>query len=652
MHTMNKRFPILWMLTILSILCSCSRSNHYLKYALEAAGDNRPELEKVLAHYKGDSLKYLAAVFLIENMPGHYSYQGEDVLKYYEMAKSIFRSGLTPVQQRDSLLKLSREKFPYLKQHLVHDISIIKADFLIQNIDQAFDQWETRPWAEHLSFEQFCEYLLPYKCSELQQFDNWRDTLSERFGDPLASMLLNDESYESTYNAAITVRKEIKEKINPHGMFNESGYPFLSASTMHRITFGRCIDYVNLAVATMRSLGIPAMIDETPQWGRYRAGHSWYTILNDKGEFLSSEWDVSTSPGKCFFPYKRIPKIFRQTYAVNRHTVEYLATAKYRHPFNPFSKDVTDQYFATSDLSIPVIRKDLKDKYVYISLFNERSGWFVVDYGTLHKNKAVFKNLGRNVLYLALGFDGKGLVPISYPFILHKNGDVEYVMSDTTSFQKVVLKRKYPTNENVVNMQHRVLQGVIQASNQADFSNAQTLFTIDNLDYPDKILLSSDRPYRFWRYLSPKGSYGNIAELQFFIENKDGKDELLTGKMISSNNVGNDTVKKAFDGNWLTNFETGSPDGSWVGMDFGKPIRVQKVRCIPRNDDNFIHTGHKYELKFWNNSEWKVIYSKVVNDNVLAYDSVPAGALLWLKDKWGGWDERVFLYKDGKQEWW
>jgi len=61
--------------------------------------------------------------------------------------------------------------------------------------------------------------------------------------------------------------------------------------TMSRQTFGRCIDYVNLGVATFRSLGLPVIIDETPLWGRYRAGHSWYTMLSDRGEELHSEWD-------------------------------------------------------------------------------------------------------------------------------------------------------------------------------------------------------------------------------------------------------------------------------------------------------------------------------------------------------------------------
>lgn len=60
-------------------LVSCQSRNEALETALKLAGDNRPELEKVLSHYSKnptDTLKLKAAKFLIENMPGHYTLEG------------------------------------------------------------------------------------------------------------------------------------------------------------------------------------------------------------------------------------------------------------------------------------------------------------------------------------------------------------------------------------------------------------------------------------------------------------------------------------------------------------------------------------------------------------------------------------------------
>jgi hypothetical protein len=60
-----------------SLLMSLScRGIDRQEQALTSAGKNRAELKKTLAHYstdRSDSLKYRAACFLIENLPGNYT---------------------------------------------------------------------------------------------------------------------------------------------------------------------------------------------------------------------------------------------------------------------------------------------------------------------------------------------------------------------------------------------------------------------------------------------------------------------------------------------------------------------------------------------------------------------------------------------------
>ena len=58
---------------------------------LVKAGSNRSELEKVLAHYRGDDLKYKAACFLIANMDAHYSYASDEINSYYKEMDSVFK---------------------------------------------------------------------------------------------------------------------------------------------------------------------------------------------------------------------------------------------------------------------------------------------------------------------------------------------------------------------------------------------------------------------------------------------------------------------------------------------------------------------------------------------------------------------------------
>ena len=67
---------------ILLLLLTACQSKDKLDMALEYAGDNRAELEKVLEHYQGDEMKYRAARFLIENMVGHSGHDSTAVQQF------------------------------------------------------------------------------------------------------------------------------------------------------------------------------------------------------------------------------------------------------------------------------------------------------------------------------------------------------------------------------------------------------------------------------------------------------------------------------------------------------------------------------------------------------------------------------------------
>ena len=71
----------LWVLLIL-ILTGCATDP--LEQALRLSGDNRPELERVLSHYRlsGDGEALRAAEFLIAGMPGHRSLSGSGMSDY------------------------------------------------------------------------------------------------------------------------------------------------------------------------------------------------------------------------------------------------------------------------------------------------------------------------------------------------------------------------------------------------------------------------------------------------------------------------------------------------------------------------------------------------------------------------------------------
>lgn len=640
-----------------TILGGCSWHDAALDYALETAGSNRPQLESVLEHYRttdADAEKYAAARFLIENMPPHYSYKGDEILQYYEFALDILLSDLTPEQQKDTLIWYSDNIIPIAGRMVVQDLKIIKSDYLIENIDKAFAEWRSNPWSRHVRFEDFCEWILPYKVTEYQNLDHWRDTLQTYYSDAIQNMIPDDEEYNTCFKTLDFVRNDILAKVKPYGVYTDAGYPLLSASLLPHQTFGRCADYVNLGVLTYRSLGLPAIIDETPYWGRYRAGHEWYVILGDRGQELPAEWDLGSVPGWQFFPFQRIPKVYRNTYSMNLDRVRYRNRSAYRYDFNVCQQDVTEKYMKPVDIEIP-IKKDintgkrirLAEKYAYIAVFSGRdTDWSIVDFGQVSHGKARFTKIGTDILYIALGYDGSHLLPVSSPFVVEKDGCIRYIHANLEQLQSVDVRRKYYQSTNVVNMRRRILGARIQYADRPDFKDSVTVCTITDTDIPDKLPLPDGiGAHRYWRYLGADGTYGSIAELTFF--NADTVQ--LTGTPAGSASTTQEIWSRAFDGDWLSNFETpeGYADRAWIGMSFQNPQAVRYVRVAPRSDENDIIPGHEYELFWWDdvNDYWHTCGIRTATDNVLHYDSIASGTLLWLRDYTHGWDERPFIIR-------
>ena len=153
------------LLTILSLILICVASGTAFERplppdvlaALDSAGPNRPELEKVLAHYRApeDSLKFLAACFLIGNMEGHsyvtYSLLDStgDEIPFDALIYTTYDS----LERAYESLEKQHGTLDFKKKALTEDVTSITAAFLIENIDYAFKAWQERPWAKWLSFD-------------------------------------------------------------------------------------------------------------------------------------------------------------------------------------------------------------------------------------------------------------------------------------------------------------------------------------------------------------------------------------------------------------------------------------------------------------------------------------------------------------------
>lgn len=168
----------LGMCFLLGIFSSCHSRLHD---ALEAAGENRAEMERVLEHFKNnpDTLKYSAAKFLIENMPYHYTYVGKEIEQYNA---AYLRATSEAKENRDSVFDEATKKIQLQKAKLVFDIRTIKADFLISAINEACELWHHVNWHNDYNTEIFFDYVLPYRLLN-ENVSAWRKIVRENYPD-------------------------------------------------------------------------------------------------------------------------------------------------------------------------------------------------------------------------------------------------------------------------------------------------------------------------------------------------------------------------------------------------------------------------------------------------------------------------------------
>ena len=618
----------LFLILLLSSLFSCHKKSN-LEQALEFAGENRVELEKVLTHYSqntDDSLKYRAAVFLIENMPWHYSYGGEYIESYVRRIDSCFVS--LPVELRLALYCVP-EKFHELHKliEIKPDAQNITAEYLIQNIDRSFEMWQKSSWLKDLYFENFCEYLLPYRIGR-EPLSFWKDSLSVKFRDKIrdGTENLHDFSKDAYY---------LYKFLDYHLMRDEE-YCFREFSIPDSIIGNYTLDCVMSSTAyafLWRMCGIPTAVDVLPRHGNSNPRHSDITIIDERmrGEVHKEQYHYPA-------------KVYRNTYSVNRSQI--LSPTKDFVPTvanNPFYKDVTASYTRTSDITIKVNTGKNKPEHLYLGVFS--LGWDAIAHAPIKHGKAIFKDVGVGVVYIPFYYKDDKQIFVSDPFYLDAKKQLYYFNANKNNTQTVILDRKYPIGDYKIWWSQLFLNGKFEAAKDAQFSNPQHIFTINENTYWRKISVKIDssikaRYYRFIDYGWPV----DLAEIHFYDTN--GKE--ITGKWIGDSiTLKNPDLPNIYDNNILSF----ALIESWVGIDFGEEVTLSRIEYIPRNDANGIYPGMNYELFYFDKDKWSSLGVKKATDYTINYKEVPRNTLLWLRNLTEGKEERIFKYENDKQVW-
>ncbi|WP_026712481.1 hypothetical protein [Flavobacterium daejeonense] len=630
---MRKFKTIIYLQLVFLALISCSRADSVLKDSLNKAGDNKLELEKVLNFYKDnseDSLKYKAAVFLIENMANHYSYQSVvsgfegvfDSINKYPM--DGFRRGIF-----EKLMDSVSQKRNIPKPELISDVKTVTSQYLINTIELSFEAWNKIPKKKKASFNDFCNYILPYKNSDEPIEEDAREKLAKKYSWVYKQL----ENGATLHSIADSIKSEFRFTVV--GQMREL-YPIpLSISQIEKSRMGVCDDGVNYLVNVFRSLGIISAKEMISHWGNhYSMGHSWLYVKYGDEEYST---DVSRK-GDVREEYlgESIPKVNRATYSFQKDFT-----------FSPLAKDVTAEYVPTVNITINNILNTPQSQPV-LYVFDRNSQWAPVSYGKCKDENNVYNGIGVNVLYLAANQDGNSINPINYPFFVDNTKKIHFFRPSKFILDSVPLVRKYgltsAKTKTKMDWMTSLNDNLVQGANNQNFDNAKTLYRISNFNstHLKKMVLKQQEKFRYVRFYSNKKE-SFLVKLAFY----DAKGKELKGEVVKENNAILKWDNGVFDD------DPGSYSGGrdfTLGLKFKKPTLIHSVAFQARNDGNHINTGDEYELFYWD-KEWKTLGRQIARDTVLYY-STPANSLLWLKDNTNGKEEHVFtIDKNKKQHW-
>ncbi|MFS4457308.1 discoidin domain-containing protein [Maribacter sp. 2304DJ31-5] len=636
-----------YLFLILFIACN-EKSRQFtnkLERTLELSG-NRPELEKVLAHYSEnpkDSLKHSAAVFLIENMEHHYYYAMEP---RNERRDTLKLSDNHTKQKYDNYPKAiadalkSAEYNRTVKHTFQKDIENINAEQLIENIDIAFEVWP-KPWNDFLDFDGFCNYILPYR----QKNEALELTLRAKQYQK-SKQKLNDST---SIDSMIEVVKDVS--IAPsHFQYNQFVPIDLPISDFEKGKTGDCINLSIYAAFKAKALGIPMVIDFTI-WPNGRSSHYWNSVVYSKDSILCTDGFVFSGKHGSYRPRKKIAKIYRLLYAQQEASENHNERIK-TNTFldNPHIVDVTSQYIETNRIRTKVRTIEGKAfSTAYLCVFNNNKWQPIAKTNVEKGGYTTFNEVGRGNIHIIFYFDKGEWVAASNPFSIDMAGNKYTHIANGSKKIEVRLNRKTKITNRIKWFGRRMFGGVFQLSNDPDFRNAVTVNKIsegDTVLMPRTVNIQSRKTYRYARYKGKKGWPAEIAEMQWF-----SKERKLSGKIIGPHN--SDDGKNAFDDDLLSYFSPRKIEDSisWIGMDFGKRQKISKLYFAPRSDVNYVKPGDNYELLYWND-KWVSLGIKKAETHNVQYDNVPEKALMWLRNLSEGIEEELFVYKNGRQHFW
>ena len=177
-----------------------------------------------------------------------------------------------PKSQRDGMEFLIR----YMPSR---DLTTLKSDFLLKNVELAYQAWEASPWHKQIPKEVFLNDILPY-ASISETREDWRSDFFKRFADLVkdaktpgeAAAILNNNVFKE-----LNVKYSTKRKRADQSPSESIEQGLASCSGLSVVLIDAC-----------RAVGVPARFVGTPLWSNRSGNHSWVEVYDSGWHFTGA----------------------------------------------------------------------------------------------------------------------------------------------------------------------------------------------------------------------------------------------------------------------------------------------------------------------------------------------------------------------------
>lgn len=662
------------LIMLLAITCNAQK-NDQLQESFRLMGHNLSGIKQLLDRFHStDRQKYHAARFLVDNLRWNCQYfqcinkdPRVDSLfsladkKYWELVKQKKDTELVEDSFNHQVLAKKDQAFrkqvesnsftpPTIEEDEYSDSKHITADFLEKQIEHAFELRERLPWVKKMRFEDFCEYILPYRASD-------------------ASLAINAKEYAHIYSKYLhtdtctNVRRLIwRYNLTANRLRYWGGkYPYdmpCGITEMFFLGYHDCMQIADFCTNILRACGLPAAIEYNSAYKFWNGRHYHVSIPTEKGwETFSPESELPTHRNPKFYESLNI---YRIHFSIQKNNPFSLKNTEEIIPENlsdPRIEDVTREIGDVSKIQLP-FNHQTKNRLAYLATFvSDEIGLLPVTWGVIDRqaHNVTFYNVVDDNLYFPIFLDEEGNYhSFSNPFIKTKQ-TISTLKQDSNLFVNVVLKRKFPRKPAMRRLAEKLPGTCIIASDSPDFVPADTLAIINTIPDTDweEIEINPQQPYQYYRIVgtgTPQRVY--LSEIRFITDRKYNYPNTMDLPDIKEKNpdqvwlldepYGQCCRKAEYDGNPQT-----APD-SWpdVTLKLHTAQYVTKLRYMIKHADNAIKEHERYSLYAWDDGFWKCIQKFEGKEFLNGHVKLKKGQLYWIRCSEQGHEELPFYIND------